>query len=239
MSTIPTTRAGPREILQRWRRQVASRTRYRASRGDRPWAAISYLARGADRDGLIDLRHLIVVVLYDQRQVTRFAGYRFLPSSGGVRLGGAAAHRFEKNLNLRPTPTGLGRRLKLNDRELLLSALELDHYLERRARFPNWPRSQQPRWPQLWVALTPEQVSGLQQEQPGRQLLGSCRSLGRLTLLPLATAIALKLPCLDLYADLKTVPRRQLVTVDHSARCLVGTDGALQYDLVESRFISS
>ena len=93
MHQIAHARAGP-ELSQRWQQQVASQWRRRSAAGPRPLAALSYLAFGSVRDGLIDVRRLIWVVLHDQHQAhaphaIRVAGYSTSLTAWGVQVGGA------------------------------------------------------------------------------------------------------------------------------------------------------
>ena len=126
MAFVLAARDGPSR-QQRWRQQVASQLRRRRSQGARPVAAISYLIRGPVWSGLIDVRHLLFTVLHDAPRnhgllAIRFAAYSTTCVPWGVRIGGAEACRFEKDLSLGPKPLARGRHFNSFDGELLATA---------------------------------------------------------------------------------------------------------------------
>ena len=65
----------------------------------------------------------------------------------GVRFGGPALSRFDKNLRLAPVAGGHGARLDAADAEFLSFALQLERFLERCSRHPYVPRCRIPRLP--------------------------------------------------------------------------------------------
>ena len=107
MHLMASPRAGP-DLLQQWRQQVGGQLRQRTARGPRELAALSFLPRGVQYEGMIDVRRLLLVVVHDelrwdQSPAIRVAGYMAVAVSWGVRFGGAEQHRFEKDLSRPPT----------------------------------------------------------------------------------------------------------------------------------------
>jgi len=253
MTTTVSTRAGP-ALLERWRRQVGRQLRRRTKRGPRPLAAISYLIRGRIHDGLVDIRHLVFVVVRDQETdkgplTIRMAGFNDAPVPCGVMFGGAELSRFEKDLALAPRHAARGRRFDLANDELLLVALQLDRHLKRHARYPNLPRRSQPRLPQHWAAFPANgaiEVSGDGPEllarcrttgaSPAAILRETCRQFAGLTLYPLEFVSHVWAQFEAVFADLKTIPKRQVVPVDQTDRDLRGLVGATEYDFAQTRF---
>ena len=250
MNVTISTRAGP-ELVQRWRQQVASQRRRRERRGPRPCAALSYLVRGPVLNGLIDVRRLVFVVARAQRRhddglATRVLGYAAAATPWGVRIGGADNCRFEKELTLAPRAEARGRRIDLHDEELLHLALDLDRFLERQERYPYLPGRRQPRWPNLWAAFQPEVARHI--ECAGPEFERACqgaslvcgvafqRSAWGLTLFPLELVSHAWRQFTAVLADTRTVPKRQVMALDHPARDLCGFTGAIEYDLCHSRF---
>ena len=253
MNTVLSARAAP-ELLERWRRQVGRQLRQRTTRDTRPLAGISYLARGRIHNGLVDVRHLVFAVVRDLESdngslTIRMAGFNGAPVPSGVMFGGAELSRFDKDLALAPRPAARGRRFDLANDELLLVALQLDRHLERHARYPNLPRRSQPRLPQLWAAFPANgsvEVNGDGPEllarcratgaSPAAILRQTCRQFAGLTLYPLEFVSHAWRQFQAVFADLRTIPKRQVLTVDHGAADLRGFVGAVEYDFTQTRF---
>ena len=208
---------------------------------------MSYLARGPREAGLIDVRRLVFVVLRDEMrtdgsQATRLSGYTSVVIPWGIRVGGGDQHRFEKALTLVPRVAAHGPRFDLMGEELLTLALELDRYLSLQHRYPHLPRRQQPRWPQFWAAFSPATAKYIRCAGPefdAHRSSGTAvieRSCSGLTLYPLEMVGHAWRQFVTVFADLKTVSKRQVIALDHAAQNLCGFAGAVQYDLCHSRF---
>ena len=144
----------PLEIMQAWRRQLGQRARLAERHGPRPFAVIGYRAGGPVANGCVPLRHLTLVALFDELTpagtlVTRLVGVSGNVTVDGVRFGGPALSRFDKDLRLAPAAGGRGPRLATADGEFLSFALQLERFLERCARHPYVPRRRIPRLPVL------------------------------------------------------------------------------------------
>jgi hypothetical protein len=175
------------EFMQAWRRQLGQRARLAERIGPRPFAVVSYRVGGPVIGGHITLRHLTLVALFDERLesgalATRLVGVAGTVEADGVRFGGPAFSRFDKNLRLAPAAGGRGARLDAADAEFLSFALQLERFLERCSRHPYVPRCRIPRLPVL-------SVNGV---APG----DSCRV--ELALLPKRQVMALDYPRTDL-----------------------------------------
>lgn len=253
MTSIVSTRASP-ELLQRWRQQISCRQRRRVANGPRPLAAIGYRAFGPVCEGLVYLRRLLFVALYDEVHlngclVTRVAAYLASAVPWGVRIGGAEQCRVDKDLARPPTSGGKGRRFDLAREGLISLALDLDRSVEQHLKFPHQPRLRQPRWPELWAAFEPHtaaQLHGAGPEfeslvrQTGNQSSDVLQSEGRpiagLRAFPLAHVSHAWQQITGIYADLTTLPKRQVIALDHPLKDLCGYSASIEYDLVHSRF---
>ena len=124
------------EFMQAWRRQLGQRARLAERIGPRPFAVVSYRVRGPVIGGHVTLRQLTLVALFDERLesgelATRLVGVAGTVEADGVRFGGPALSRFDKNLRLAPAAGGRGARLDAADAEFLSFALQLERFLER------------------------------------------------------------------------------------------------------------
>jgi hypothetical protein len=175
------------ELMQAWRRQLGQRARLADRNGPRPFAVVSYRVRGRVIGGHVTLRQLTLVALFDERLesgelATRLVGVTGTIEADGVRFGGPALSRFDKNLWLAPAAGGRGARLDAADAEFLSFSLQLERFLERCARHPYVPRCRVPRFPVVPVGGVP----------PG----DSCRV--ELASLPKRQVMALDAPRTDL-----------------------------------------
>jgi hypothetical protein len=251
MNAIVCARAGP-ELLQRWRCQVASQRRRNAC-ALRQDAALGYLAQGPIYHGLIDVRRLVFVVLHDQQRpnnalAMRVSGYVASGVPWGVKIGGSDHNRFEKDLMCAPARRARGQRFDLAQSELLGLALQLDRYLDRQARHCRKPRLHHPRWPQPWAAFEPAiaahfRGAGPEFEtrrdactRPADRFRSVQRTVIGLTAFPLEWVSHEWQRITTVFADMQSMPKRQIFTLDHAHRNLCGFGGAVEYDLLNSRF---
>jgi len=252
MNTITEIRASP-GLPARWRGQVARQRRCREAAGPRHLAGIGYLVNGPIYDHLVDVRRLVIVVVHDQlrngRLATRVAGYTAASLPWGLKIGGRESNRFEKDLLRAPVQGGCGQRLNLDQPELLALALQLDRQLTRHAKHPHMPGRWKPRWPQFWATFEPETALGLQgdgpefeallRRHPRSDLRSQERAVLRMPAFPLEFASHAWQRCVMVMADLGTMPKRQVIGAQPLARSLCGFSGAIEYDLVHSRFSSA
>ena len=216
------------ETLQRWRRQIASRTTLAERRGIRPFALIGCRIAGTESGTLVPLERLSFVVMFDDRNdddrlSTRLLGFRARWVSDRLQIGGPEGSLFDKDVRLAPG-TGSGSRLDPHDAELCELALGWEQHLERLNRHPHFPRRNILRWPAWWcvVGTIP---SGL-----------PTKSLGRQQLVPLETAVARGLSITGVFADVAGLPKRQVLAGADPRRLLSGGQGVVAFDLVRTRF---
>ena len=143
-----------RDLMQQWRRQIGHRHSLAAKRGPRPFAVVSYMARGPLLEGRYTIRDLMFVALFDERTdkcglATRLVGTAGAAECDGLRFGGGELSRFDKDLRLVPVKGRRGARLDASDGDFFSFALSLERYLERCARHPFMPRRRAPRLPIL------------------------------------------------------------------------------------------
>ncbi len=177
------------------------------------------------------------------------AGYSANSVPWGLKIGGADACKFDKDLAVAPAPCAKGRRFDSSSGELISMALSQDRLLERHSRYQHLPRRLQPRWPRLWAAFSPDVASQLEMAGPEfesehRRIDCStipllARTAPGLMLYPLAYVSHAWRQILTIFADLTTVPKRQVISLSSDACNLRGHEGAVEFDLVSSRFTTS
>lgn len=234
------------ELLQRWRQQIAGQRCRREQRGPRAHAAISYLVRGPSHDGLVDLNQLLCVIVQDECYEGRSLAtccrtYAATAVRWGSKLGGAENCRLDKSLTIPPKLGGRGRQFDLAQPELLRLCLDLDRHLERHVQFPHMPRRYEPCLPSLWAAFTFDIAPQISFAGPEYE------NAGRPAVSPICTATGLFLYRLEyvshessrsarILADLRSVPKRQVLTLQRNKSNLTGFRGAIEFDLRNSRF---
>lgn len=216
------------QTLQRWRRQIASRTALAERRGIRPFALIGCRIAGSDHGALIPLERLSFLVMFDDRNhddrlSTRLLGFRARLVSDRLQIGGPALSLFDKDVRLAPG-TGSGSRLDPHDAELCELALGWEQHLERLNRHPHFPRRNILRWPAWWCV-----VGTIPSDLP-------TKNCGEQQLVPLETAVARGLSIAGVFADVAGLPKRQVLTGADPQRLLEGGQGAVSFDLVRTRF---
>lgn len=242
--TLTAKRRLGRRLLRRWYCQVRRGPLRCVPPHDHPLAALGYLVDGPVRDGMIDVRRLILVVVH-QLQTDKFgirmAGYRATPIPWGVCVGGSDQHCFEKDLALRPSRGARARRFDLGQPKLLTLALDLHRYLRRCTRRRHMPRPHSPRLPPLWAALPSRHASfaGPEWDEVKSSLLGMedhyRRQLGRSVLYPLNYVSHAWCHISAVYADIGGMPRRHVFLADRPD-AMRGFRGACEFDLLSSRF---
>lgn len=208
-------------VLQRWRRQIASRSELAEQRGPRPFALVGYRVSGRTEDTLVPLDRLSFVALFDERDNddrldTRFLAARVCGDAAGIRVGGVDQTLFDKNIRLAPASQS-GSRLDPHDAALCELAFGWEQYLERINRHPHYPRRNSIRWPQWHAEVMPSASAGTTQ------------------LVHWDTAVAQRLPVLKVWADVAGLPKRQIIA-GAPRRVLCGIHGSVTFDLFHSRF---
>lgn len=215
------------QTLQRWRRQIASRTALAERRGIRPFALVGCRVLGTESGTLVPLERLSFLVMFDDRNddhlSTRLLGFRARLVSGRLQIGGPEGSLFDKDVRLAPG-TGSGSRLDPHDAELCELALGWEQHLERLNRHPHFPRRNILRWPAWWCV-----VGALPSELP-------TKSFGPHQLVPLEAAVARGLSIAGVFADVAGLPKRQVLAGADPQRLLSGGQGVVAFDLVRTRF---
>lgn len=242
------------DLLRRWREQIARQQRRRAAEGPRPLAAIGYLVRGSIVGSVVDLRQLLVMSVMDQRDndeqlTTLVTAFSCSLAPWGVRIGGVGQCRFQKDLNLAPSSLAKGRRFSLARPDALRLALDLDRSIDKTLRIPHLPRLRQLRWPTLWAAFQPpvavelegdgpelEQVAHRSGRSPEIVFRASNRVLRGREAFPLEFVSHAWRRMSSVFVDLDGLPRRQMIAIDSDAKNLCGHAGAIEFDLLNTRF---
>ena len=237
-------------LLDDWRRSMAQRQ----STGRRPLAAFGSMVDGPVRNGLVELDHMTLVVLYNEpsshdQLVLRLAGYSGTQVPWGVMWGGAEQNRFFKDLSLQPVPQGRGLRLDLARPRLLRIGLQLERELDRYARHPALPPRPNLRLPCLWAAFTPQHAVGLAGDGPEldayarrvrKPVVEAFSAVHRrhygLVLHPLAWVSRHGERTAAIFVDLARFPGRQVFRLDDLPGNLAGYQDAAEFNLFESRF---
>ena len=217
------------DLAQRWRRQVGCRLRLGERRGPRPLALVGYQIRDSSADGFVPLDCLRFFSVFDEdtsddRLATRLLGFRGYLTPGGIQFGGASGSLIDKDLRLPPARGGNGCRLDAAETGLVEAAFGWERHLERCARREHFPRRATLRFPDWWCAVT----------EPVGDLLSRVHQ--ERTLVELGPALKRGFTFEMVFADLKHVPKRQVVACREPERLLCGSNGLTTFDLYHSRF---
>lgn len=217
-------------------------------------AAMSVLSKARLHEGLIPLRRVLLVVLYDEDMGwsppwTRLAGYGARRVPWGIRCGGAQDCRFDKNANLRPKPRAVGWRMDSRNRTVLRTARQLRKEIASRRDEPNGAISTQIQLPEFWAAFGPCDIDRIDGDGP--ELLGEVHTTGQsaedlmherrrnhngLTLYPLPWVSHLWERFRAVFVDLADFPTYQVFRLSDPASDLCGFRAACEFDFFHSRF---
>lgn len=217
-------------------------------------AAMSVLTKARLHEGLIPLRRVLFVVMYDEDAGwspprTRLAGYAARRVPWGIRCGGAQDCHFDKDANLRPKPRAAGWRMDSRYREVLRTARQLRKQIASRRDEPNGAIATQIQLPEFWAAFGPRDVDRI--EGDGLELLGEVHTSGQsveelmrerrrnhngLTLYPLPWVSHLWERFRAVFVDLAEFPTHQVFGLSDPATDLCGFRAACEFDFFHSRF---
>lgn len=244
-----------KQLMKRWRRQIASQARRRASRPPRPVAALGYLTSVPYPIDYVKLSQLTLVIVSDEVRPSgsvaiRVGGYGVSIVPHGVQWGDRDNERFYKDLCLCPLNGGRGRRLDRRNSRLLDLALQLENRIRIAHRYRRRPRRKL-RLPRCWAGFTGDVVQALHGEGPEFEQLCAKfgmaqesmfrkfeRRLDGLRLYPLEWVSGQLEAATTVFAELNGFPRRQVISLKRFPETLVGYSGANVYDLYASRFRS-
>jgi hypothetical protein len=217
------------ESIQKWRRQIGCRMHSRAQQGARPHALLTYRVDGEAENGFVRLDRILFLVLFDESRWngcdelqlrTRFVGYSATFENGRIQIGGNRQCRFAKDLRRSPTVGGRGSRLDALDRETVDQAFASERHLERHARHPHYPRRNSPKLPSLWAIKSSTAEHG------------DLTKLAPLEEMPLSDGLV------NVFVDLRSFPKRQVLKVNHPRRDLCGRAGRIDFDFYHTPFHS-
>lgn len=211
--------------------------------------AIGYYCRHQPIGALVDLQSLVLTVAYgggaSRIEHGRIAGFQAMRIPWGVQWGGPQLNVFDKDLTLNPRVGGPGRHFDPHRPQLLQHVTRLHLYLAARRSRPHRAL----RLPKLWAAFErgcasnffgdgPELAQLSRQLQiPASALFTAAKRLHvGLVLYPLDWASHYWKTVVGIFADLSTFPKRQVLRLEHGPSDLQGYRGAVQFDLVSSRF---
>ena len=217
-------------------------------------AAMSVLTKGPLHEGLIPLRRVLFVVLYDEDAGwspprTRLAGYSARRVPWGVRCGGAQDCQFDKDANLRPKPRAVGWRMDSRHRAVLRTARQLRKAVACRGDLSDDAIPTQIQLPEFWAAFGPRDVDRIHGDGP--ELLGEVHTTGQsaaelmrarrrdhngLTLFPLPWVSHLWERFRAVFVDLADFPKHQVFELSDPAADLCGFRAACEFDFFHSRF---
>ena len=217
-------------------------------------AAMSVLTKAKLHEGLIPLRRVLFILLYDEDsgwspQRTRLAGYGARRVAWGVRCGGARDCRFDKNANLRPKPRAVGWRMDSRNRTVLRTARQLRKAIASRRDESDGAISTHIQLPEFWAAFGPRDIDRIDGDGP--ELLGEVHTTGQsgeelmrerrrdhngLTLYPLPWVSHLWERFRSVLVDLADFPTHQVFRLPDPASDLCGFRAACEFDFFHSRF---
>jgi len=237
------------QVINQWRRQLGSRQQ---ADERRPLGAQSYLTNGPVLGGLIEIKKLVLVALYDEQHrdagVLCLKGFSARRVPWGVEWGGRQGNRFFKNLRLQPVPGARGRRIDGDEAELLQLGLQLNRQVERHCQERWLPVRRHLQLPRLWAGFRRSDVSTIDGDGPelaavcrrrrlsAAELLQSAkREHNDLTLYPLDWVSHLWQQAETILADLRGFPRRQVFALKDANTDLEGCCGASAFDFSHHR----
>jgi hypothetical protein len=231
-------------LVSAWRRQIGRR-RFRPSRQiPRDLVAMGFLHDRPAHHGLIEVKQLLLVALYDEGQGPQraiwLAGVVGRLAEWGVHFN---AERVLRNLAWLPTCQMGMRRQPAIRAPLLDLGLRLDQFVELHTRFRDVSLPTQPVLPPLWAAL--RQADATPGHLDGPELEGACQRTGKaagelfdttlrrfrgLYLLPLEWVAGHWKRFVEVYADIKAFPRLQVFAPTAIPEGLTGYHGAASFD---------
>ena len=217
-------------------------------------AAMSVLTKGRLHDGLIPLRRMLFVVMFDENSNwspprTRLAGYGARRVPWGVRCGGGQDCQFDKNANLRPKPRATGWRMDSRNRTVLRTARQLRKSIASRRNSSDDTITTQIQLPKFWAAFGPCDVDHINGDGP--ELLGEVHTTGQsaeelmrerrrnhngLTLYPLPWVSHLWGRFRAVFVNLAEFPTHQVFGLSDPSADLCGFRAACEFDFFHSRF---
>lgn len=238
------------DLLARWRTQIGTRRTLAANILTRRAAAASYLTYGPPACGMIEVDHLVMVMLYDERIEERWpkiqlAGFTARRTENGVQWGGVDNNCFFKDLALVPRWGAQGQRLDLAKPQLLELGLALDEMatqsIATQATYFHLPR--------LWAGFRAKDAHVVERDCPelDRVMLAAAsnatRTLKRvwqhyfgLTLLPYQWVTRYHHLATAVFADLRQFPKLQAFQLQRLPAALKGSYGSVPYDFSANRF---
>ncbi len=246
-------------LKAQWRKQIMSRRGRHWIEARRGLVALAFIDRSRAQSGFPEIESVQTFVLYEdevdapaeqtsQRASLRFASYRATRIPHGVRWGGAENSSIFKDLTVAPQPKARGQRIDINKPDLLRLALDLDSWLSLASRHPGL-RRRGLRLPRLWAGFRSRDAIGLEGYGPEFDIAcassrlaakalfeKSRRGLDGLTLHPLAWVSERADDAVAVFAQLNSVPKRQVASVARLPDDVKGYSEATEYDLFNSRF---
>lgn len=238
------------ELVNRWHRQIGDRRPYRHQRR---LAAMGFLRRSSDRkEPLVELRHLLAVVLFDEEigravPALRLVGYGASQICHGVQWGGPSNAKFHKDLRLEPAVGGWTLQVNASNVELLHLALQLHSAIHRVDRFAPKAARPQPQLPRLWAGFSPTDAASI--EAKGPEFAQLCekfkltpqvmlekfrREHQGLVCFPLDWVSEQLQWSLSVFADMSETPRTQVFRLAEFPGSLQGFQGAAAFDFYNS-----
>jgi hypothetical protein len=243
-----------KDLQCQWRRQMLSHCNSRWRDFRRGFAAMTYLDNANTSSPYIDINNLLVLLLYEDishrrdRAPLRFVGYRVTRLDDGVRWGGHENCRLFKDLTLSPTRHARGRRMDLEEIDLLSIALRLHRRVGRAGRHAAAPW-QPLRLPRLWAGFRDRHVNALQGKGPefeavahqngtaaSELFLAAARRIDGLLCLPMDWVNTELDSAIAVFAEVTPAMRRQVCRVGDLPGGLAGFQSACIFDFYSSRF---
>lgn len=239
-----------------WRRQMNARHNSMMMDARKRLVAVTIIDQSRSSSSLIDIRNLLVLVLYEdgrvstqpQRNALRFTVYRVRQIAHGVLWGGAENCQLFKDLRLTPCAGARGQRMGRCRSELRSKALKLDSRLSRMSRYPAAPCPGL-KLPRIWAGFRRSDAvmlrgAGPEFEQACRNNAASpialfdsgCKSAYGLTLFPLEWVSGQLDHAVGVFAEVTPSLRHQVFRYDATPKGLSGFQGASAYDFYGSRY---
>jgi hypothetical protein len=247
------------KLSAQWRSQILARRNPPSISARGTFVATSFIDQSNARSAFVDIDHLLVVLLYEDRFLgssaaprrrvpLRFVAYGASRIPHGILWGGIANNRFFKDLTLIPQFRACGQRIDRSNIELTSLALKLNHRLRRAARLPAVPWREL-RLPRLWAGFRRSVASVLRGDGPefececaslpvdsNKVFRKSARTHFGLTLYPMDWVSNQLELAVAVFADVTPALRRQVCRFNGLPDSLTGYCGASEFDFYTNRF---
>jgi hypothetical protein len=247
------------KLKAHWRHQIVRRRALHWIESRKGLVSVAFVDQSRSGARFVEINSLLIFVLYEDeihhsgggartRVALRLAAYRASRIAHGVLWGGTENSVLHKDLMLAPNAYARGQRIDIRKADLLRLGFDLDSWLSLAARHPGLRRPHL-RLPRLWAGFRSHIAADLQGEGPEFEkvcmrpgldakaaLEASAQDFERLKLYPLSWISQRLDEAVAVFAQLGSIPKRQVAKVARFPEDLRGFWEASEFDFYSSRF---